>query len=350
MSARPSADLRSAFAVLTACLLPWGATFAGETPRAWLERMGHAVEALNYSGTLVHLNGEDANVLRIVHRVADGRVTEKITSDDAGREIIRDDDEVTCIFPDQRVVLVEGREGLDRSRSPLQGRLPGAAGISDDYYHLAFAGTERIAGRDTRVIAIRPKDAYRYGYRVWVDRATAMPLKTQLVDDQGAVLEQVLFSEIALPERIPQAAVRSSLRVDSFAVRRAGSAPGGGTAAAPIPAWGVTLLPAGFGLAVHRARPSPAPGGGLSHLVYSDGLATVSIFIEPAVAASEQAEGLSQIGAANAFTTVQLGHMVTAVGEVPARTVELMAQSARPLAVVGSRAGDASPAAPAAPR
>jgi sigma-E factor negative regulatory protein RseB len=349
MSARASADIRGAF-VVTACLLASGTSLGGETPREWLERTGHAVEALNYSGTLVHLNGEDASVLRIVHRVDNGQVTEKITSQDAGREIIRDDDAVTCIFPDQRVVLVEGRDGLDPAQSPLQGRLPGAAGISDTFYHLAFAGTERIAGRDTRVIAIRPKDGYRYGYRVWVDRATAIPMKTQLLDDRGTVLEQVLFSEINLPKRIPPAAVRSSLRIDSFAVRRAGGAPDGAAASGPAPTWGATQLPSGFGLAVHRARPAPLAGGGLSHLVYSDGLATVSVFIEPAVAASEQAEGLSQIGAANAFTTVQLGHMVTAVGEVPARTVVLIAQSARPLAVAGARPEGVSAAAPAAPR
>jgi sigma-E factor negative regulatory protein RseB len=82
---------------------------------------------------------------------------------------------------------------------------------------------------------------------------------------------------------------------------------------------------------------APDGGNGLRHIVYSDGLATVSLFIEPAVAASEQAEGLSQIGAANAYTAIVGGHMVTAVGEVPARTVELLARSARPAAAVEQR-------------
>ena len=83
-------------------------------------------------------------------------------------------------------------------------------------------------------------------------------------------------------------------------------------------------------LTVRQAKVAPDAGTGLRHLVYSDGLATVSLFIEPAVAASEEAEGLSQIGAANAYTTTVDGHMITAVGEVPERTVEILAQSARP--------------------
>ena len=86
-------------------------------------------------------------------------------------------------------------------------------------------------------------------------------------------------------------------------------------------------MPPGFRLTVRQAKVAPDAGSGLRHLVYSDGLATVSLFIEPAVAASEQAEGLSQIGAANAYTTTIRGHMITAVGEVPVRTVEMFARS-----------------------
>lgn len=308
---------------------------AADDPRAWLDRMGNAVEFLNYEGTLVHVHGDDSSTIDIVHRVEGGRVTERITSRDAGREIIRTDDEVTCIFPDQHTVLIEQRDDRDRSQSPLRMHLPGST-VDDALYHVSFASAERVAGRPTQAIAIRPKDAFRYGYRIWLDRATGMPLKTQLLDEQGQLLEQLFFSEVALAGRIPDSAVRPSVAIESFAVRRSPPEAEAATAR-PDGDWVVTELPPGFRLTVQQAKVSPNAGLGLRHLVYSDGLATVSLFVEPAVAASEQAEGLSQVGAANAFTTTSGGHMITAVGEVPARTVEIFARSARQPAGTASR-------------
>jgi sigma-E factor negative regulatory protein RseB len=301
---------------------------AAEDPRAWLARMSDAVEYLNYEGTLVHMHGGDSSVLRITHRAENGRVTERITSEDAGREIIRTEDEVTCIFPDQRTVLIGERDDEDETQSPLRVHLPGASRIDESLYHVSFAGSERIAGRKTQVIAIRPKDSFRYGYRIWLDTVTAMPLKTQLVDERGSMLEQILFTEIELPETIPSSAVKPSMPVDSFAVKRA-APPTAARRSGDLQDWVATDIPRGFELTVPDANVTESDNA-LRHVVYSDGLAAVSLFIEPAVAAAEQAEGLSQIGAAMAYTTTFDGYMITAVGEVPARTVELFARSARP--------------------
>lgn len=320
---------------LAAAVLAGRSAAAADDPRAWLDRMARAIDELNYAGDLVHVHGGDTSVMRIVHRVEDGRVTERITSEDAEREIIRTDDTVTCIFPDQRTVLVEERDAGDAGGgSPLRAHLPGAGGLDAALYHVAFAGAERVAGRKTLAIAIRPKDGFRYGYRIWLDEQTALPLHTQLVDEAGNTMEQVRFTDIELPGTIPDSAVRPSVSTESFAVRRSPSpaAPADGPLGAD---WGAAELPPGFRLSVRQARVSPDARAGLRHLVYSDGLATVSLFIEPAVAASEQAEGLSQIGAANAYTTTVDGHMITAVGDVPARTVELLARSARPPAQPG---------------
>ena len=310
------------------CLAFPAAALAADDPRAWLDRMSDAVEYLNYEGTLVHLYGGDSTVLAITHRVENGHITEHIKSADAGREIIRTDDEVTCIFPDQHTVLIEPRDDLAESKSPLRGHLPGPAGINSAHYHVAFSARERVAGRDAQGILIRPKDGFRYGYRIWLDQATAMPLKTQLVDENGTVLEQVLFTQISLRSHIPESAVKPSIAIDSFAVRRSVADAAEVSSQAPG-RWVASEVPPGFALTVRHAKVVAESDRGLRHMVYSDGLATVSLFIEPAVAASEQAEGLSQIGAANAYTIIIEGHMVTAMGEVPVRTVEVLAQSAR---------------------
>lgn len=319
--------------LLGVLLIPGGLALpaaAAEPARALLERMNEAAEHLPYEGTLVHLQGADSSVLHIVRQLQDGHITERVSCEDAGRQIIRNDAAVTGIFPDQHAVLVEARDGRQQPRSPLPDRLPGPAGIDDALYLLSFAAPERIAGRDTQGIVIRPRDGFRYGYRLWLDRATFLPLKTQLVDERGHVLEQILFTRISVPAQVaapPSAAVTSSAPAPPPAQGR--NVPAGPPAAAAGDEWVVTQLPPGFRLAVRKARITPGTAGSLRQVVYSDGLATVSLFVEPAVAAAEQAEGLSQMGAANAYTTTLNGHMITAVGEVPVRTVEMFARSAR---------------------
>lgn len=309
-----------------------GLAGAADDPDDWLRRMSQAVELLNYEGTLVHMHGEEADVLQVVHRVENGRISERLTAlDGAGREIIRNDDEVTCIFPDQQSVLVEQRKDRDSSQSPLRGSLPSAEGISSAYYHVAFLDYSRVAGRNAQIIAIRPKDSYRYGYRLWIDQATAMPLKSQLRDDQGNVVEQILFADIKLPDSIPESRVKPSLIVESFVWTRS-DGPTHETKVEQVSAWLATEMPAGFTLMTAVTKMPPGGTRPMEQLVYTDGLASVSVFIEDGVAESDQAEGWSQIGAANAYTTTLEGRLVTAVGEVPARTVEMIALSVRPVA------------------
>ena len=306
------------------------AALAAETePRAWLMRMVEAVEQLSYQGTLVHMHGGDADIMSIVHRVEDGRISERITAvDGPGREIIRNDEEVTCILPDQQAVVIEPRDVSNRSQSPLQGSLPRPEGFDERYYELSFLDTGSVAGRAARVLAVRPLDELRYGYVLWLDTATAMPLKTQLLDEQGRVLEQILFTEIDLRDNIPAAAVAPSLAMETFAVQRSSDASRPKADGLPGAGWQVDRLPAGFMLIAARAKLMHGSSQPMEQLVYSDGLASVSVFVESDVGQDEKAEGLSSMGSANAYTTMREGFLVTAVGDVPVRTVEMMARSA----------------------
>lgn len=300
---------------------------ASDDPQAWLARMGEAMERLNYEGTLIHVHDGHSEVFELVHRVENGHVTERLTSrDDAGREIIRDGNEVTCIFPDRREVVVEQREELTSGQGPLRDHLPRPGNINEAHYHVAFRSVERLIGRETRIVEIRPKDNWRYGYRIWLDRDSAMPLKTELRDDGGKVLEQVRFTAIKFQQRIPKAATRPTVTAEAFAWQRSTGRPQSQLEASAGD-WQARRLPPGFQLMERNERAAPGFPAGLRQVVYSDGLAAVSVFIEMAVAASEQAEGLSQMGSANAFTVTTEGYMVTAMGEVPVRTVELIATS-----------------------
>ena len=240
--------------------------------RDWLERMSRAVEELNYRGTFVHVLDGTAETLHIVHRHADGQSGERILSDNAGREIVRQGSRVQGIFPDRRVVLFETRSDV----SPLVSALPSSTAELEPHYEITLGGSARVADRPVQVLEIKPRDEFRYGYMLWLDQETAMPLQSQLVDEQGEVVEQILFTDIEIPAESPPAALEPTIDTAGFTTLRT---PEAAPLAAEIP-WRAAAVPGGFRLSVATQSPiagSDTPG---EHLVYSDGLATVSVFIE----------------------------------------------------------------------
>ncbi len=177
---------------LVALTLAWaiaGVALADE-PARWLERMNKALTTRNYDGTFSHWHGGQVEMLRIIHRVQDGTVSERLASlDGSGREFIRTGASLTCYLPDKRTVLVEER--------PPQESLVGFPAVNDQtasFYDIREVSRSRLNRRDTHVITVSPKDEYRYGYRLWIDDSTAMPLKTQLCDAHGHVIEQIVFA------------------------------------------------------------------------------------------------------------------------------------------------------------
>ena len=286
----------------------------------WLDRMTRAVEELSYQGTFVHLLGDEVETLQIVHLNAEGRISERIVSmDGVGREIIRNEDEIYCILPDQQIVLLEER----RDVSPLVSALPNYSEDLQRSYEFALLSTERVVERDTQVVAIHPRDEFRYGYLLWLDSETAMPLKSQLRDGQGRTVEQMAFTSIDIGDDIPPAALDPTIDTQGFQVI---TAPDAGQTEG-IPQWRATQLPNGFQLSVATLTPMAGSDHPVEHLVYSDGLATVSVFIESPTSEAEVAGGFSRIGSANAYSHVFGGRQITAVGEVPMVTVESIATS-----------------------
>ena len=155
----------------------------GAEPQEWLERMNHALTTRNYVGVFTHKHGGRVETLRIIHRVRGRDVSERLLSlDGPGREFIREGDELTCYFPDKRMVLVERRA----PDGPLLGALPPLDESDSHVYEIRGGERERLLGRNTRVVALQPRDEFRYGYRLWIDEETSMPLKTQLCDQPRA--------------------------------------------------------------------------------------------------------------------------------------------------------------------
>ncbi len=305
--------------------------------RAWLERMSQALATRNYDVRFLHLVGGHAENMRIIHRVADGAVTERLVSlDGSGREVIRTETEVICYLPDRRTVLVEKRT----DRNSLLATVPTYSDSLQAYYALAAPGTTRILGRPAQYVTVQPRDNFRYGYRLWLDQETAMPLKSQLSDRAGRVIEQIVFSELNTPATIDAALLKSSIATQGFQwirqemrAQRVSSGAG----------WVVVNPPLGFRITVTRMQ-NIGGTGPVRHLVLSDGLASVSVFIEPksvppsannankagdalTSSAGEGATELSRVGSALAYSTEVHEHRITAVGEVPANTLRAIASS-----------------------
>lgn len=304
-------------------LLLWAGLAAADPARDLLQRMDRAVGSLNYQGTFVHVVDGKVETMHVIHRVEDGKVTERVvTLDGPSREIIRDDQEVTCIFADQKSVLVERRRG----DSPLRSALPRYSEGLDAHYEFVRLRDGMRLGRKALNFEIRPRDRYRYGYRLWMDEASGMLLKAQLIDIYRQVAEQLMFVSINLPETIDADLLEPTISTEDFTwyvqpdqAPAPVSASGGG--------WRAATLPPGFELTNSTLEMMAGADHPTRHLVYSDGIASVSVFIEQPERSSDQLEGETRIGAASAFSVMVGGFQVTAMGEVPPVTVEMIASS-----------------------
>jgi sigma-E factor negative regulatory protein RseB len=292
------------------------------TPAQWLERMDHALTTRNYDGTFSHWQGGRMELLRIIHRVQDGTVSERLASlDGSGREFIRTGSSLACYLPDQRTVLVEQR--------PAEESLVGFPTVNDQtasLYDIREAGHTRLNRRDTHIITVSPKDEYRYGYRLWIDASTAMPLKSQLSDAHGQVIEQIVFASLTLSSRIPDSAFRPEISTEGFQWLRNDAAPHPQPGVAAL-AWNAMSLPPGFRMTVRSAQVLPGSASPVDHLVFTDGFASVSVFVErqPAPTGEQPVPESATVGSSSAFSTVVDGHKITAVGEVPPATVRFIA-------------------------
>ena len=187
--------------------LLWPVLFAGQfacgaaafaervDPNELLNRMGAAVQSTSYEGTVIRIQDGKAEALKVVHTVTDGVIHEKVVAQEGnGLEIIRIGNEVHCILPDRRSVLVEEWD----DQSTLFSTLPSSEVRFGSEYDVSIVREERVAGRQTILVAIRPHDVYRYGHRIWLDTETSFPLQTQLISEDGDALEQVKFADISL--------------------------------------------------------------------------------------------------------------------------------------------------------
>jgi len=309
--------------LLPALLAVAGQAFAQDDARRWLGEMSSALRSLDYDGTFVYLHDGKLEAMRIVHQAGEyGEMERLVSLTGSPREVLRDDRVVTCIMADSKSVMV----GQSHTRQPFP-VVPGDLDGLSHYYQLQEVGDDRMAGYLSRVISITPKDKFRYGYRFWIDASNYMLLKSDLTDVDGKAIEQVMFTRLNVGGGIPVAALQPSLTGDGYNWSRQGADSQNPAARTGKPGWAVKRLPAGFELTDFQHKRMRKDGASVEHLVFSDGLATMSVYVEKLQSDDDAFQGLSSMGAMNAFGAVVEGYQVTVVGEVPPATVQMVASS-----------------------
>jgi sigma-E factor negative regulatory protein RseB len=293
------------------------------SPAGHLARMAAAMDGLTYEGTLVYLADNRLETLHIVHRVSDGQIEERLVSlSGPVRAVTRQRDEVTCVLSEDHPISVKRKTGVP---DLLRTRAVDPAILAANYF-LHPLGETRVAGRDTDVVGVIPRDDYRYGYRFYLDRQSGLPLKSDLMGPDGDPIEQIMFASV----EVEPAAARAAATGDASAPAGPGVMPpetgeGGSpegrassSAVSPSSVWHFAALPPGFAVRMHDSWPD-GPDGTVEHFLVTDHLASMSVFVEDE--AKGGLVGPTRIGAVHAVGGRVAGHQVTVVGQVPAETV-----------------------------
>ncbi len=299
-----------------------------ENARQWLERMLDSAKTLNYQGTFIYVQGPHMEAMRVIHGGGPQGERQRLVSLSGPlREIVVANDNVICLLPKQQATFTGG----DYRRSPFPLSLPRELGRLESHYELQMLGEDRIAGLEAQVIAIKPRDPWRFGYRLWLDRRNGLALRSALLDERGYPVEQLMFTDLQLNPPIDDAAFAAP----SLVPEHAAAEPGSNAKHDRVPkgepvtqsAWRVEQLPEGFAEVSHNRFTEASGRHPTEHIVFADGLATISVFLERLEGEPPLLQGSSQLGSMNAFGTVISGHQVLVVGEAPAATVQRIAVS-----------------------
>ena len=294
---------------------------AGDSSQAreWLERMTTAMSQMSYQGTFVYVREGAVETMRITHVTDETGIRERLYSvSGPQREVIRDKKGVRCVLQDSASIVKD--QVVASSYFP---ELPLSIIDSDaNGYRLETGGRARIAGHIAQRVSISPVDKFRYGYDFWLQEETGLLLKWVLFDASHKPLAKLMFTDFSIGSAIDLSELESDLSAENF-VEMTTLSPEHTVVTQSSPRWQPAKLPPGFHLASHSHK--TGVDGVYEHMVYSDGLAAVSVYIEEQGSGPAVKSGVSQLGTNNAYVRKQGGLQITVIGEVPVITVKSIA-------------------------
>lgn len=292
---------------------------AAELNDPWLliDKAGQAAHQMNYKGVFVYQSGSTVSSMQIMHMNygQNGEFARVVQLDGLPREMLRQGNDVVMYQPKSEKVIIDKRH--------LQHGFPAVLPkVSDDIranYQARAAGVERIGGRDAQSVALEPRDKYRYRCKIWMDRDSGLLLKMAFLNDKDEIIEQVAFNQLVLVEGVAMDWFHPEVQQGkSYVITPEEKVT---PANEPDDGWVIGQLPPGFRKTEQVRRVVPGKSYPVNQLVFWDGLASVSLFIEPIMQGANTRVGSFSQGATNIFVSVNNGHQIVVLGEVPAVTL-----------------------------
>ena len=298
-----------------------------------LESDGHAlinkmlsnVDQINYQGTFVFMHNGQLHSMRIVHGVVDGEVKERLTSlSGEPREVVRDAETVTCVWPERSLVTVDPSS----ANHGIPTIVPQELESLTQSYSVISGPMNRIAGHDCKILAIKPIDQFRYGYELCIEPNSGMLLRSKMIHPRGHLLEEVMFTHVEYLDSVDHINFHPENNIENFTWRKSEQADEYTQSNVQNQkSWRVSKLPPGFSVSKISQRLMTTSDEPVHHMVVSDGVASVSVFIIKPRESKRFFEGLSRRGSINAFSRGFDNHQITVLGEVPNETVKMIGSS-----------------------
>ena len=314
-------QLFNSFIICFFCLFS-STLFAGQDD-VWLmlQKASQAARELSYKGIFVYRSGSSSKSVQLTHmNYGQGEYARMVVLDGAQREVLSQGSDVVIFSPKNEKIMIEKKRG----QNMFPALLPSNMDSLKASYQVQSNGTERVGGRDAFVLSLAPKDQMRYGYKFWVDKEFGLLLKAVTLGEHGDALEQIGFSQLTLMDDQnmdwfkPKFDPTKSYVMDQESPGKANSA--------DID-WDVAHLPAGYRKVDQVKQLVQGKTLPVTQMIFSDGLASISIFIEPLAKGERPKVGHTVVGATNLFALVNEGHQVMVIGEVPEAAVTQFANA-----------------------
>jgi len=292
-----------------------------QTGIEWLTGMRQATSSLNYQGVVAYIKDQQVESFKLFHQVNEGQERERLVSMNSPlREVVRTDGNVARYSADSQQVVVETKPA---NQSVLMS-LPEDPSLLDRYYQINLRGQEYVAGALTQVVALEPRDGYRYTRLLWIDTVTHLPLKLDVLNEDGQSVEQMVFTTINTQDPIARKDLDPSAKTASAItqISHRESLPVGTLN------WTLKHVPDGFQIVSYSLLKRPPTNPPVEHILLSDGFSSVSVYIEKK--AGKANGGPRKIGSINVAAVTLGDYSITVMGEVPLKTVELIADGIQP--------------------
>lgn len=312
--------------LLLGCLLATQFSYVQAAPEndPWLvlQKAAQAARELSYQGVFLYQSGNSSRSVQITHmNYGQGEYARIVVLDGTPREVLSQGNDVVIFSPRNEKVVIEKRRG----QNLFPALLPPNVDTIKTSYQVRLGGMERIGGREGQVVYLEPRDKYRYGYKFWADREYGLLLKSMSSNQRDQVVEQMAFNQLTLLNTQSMDWFQPHIDPNKHYVMedQVPAKP----SSADADNWVVEELPAGYKKVDQIKRMAPGKNVPLTHIVFSDGLASVSLFVEPLTKGARAKTGFTSLGATNIHANVVEGHQIMVVGEVPEATVAQIANS-----------------------